>query len=451
MNINYKKLIWDFVTRFRMLRKRQLPAWRHYRSVLRDIKFNATPKHQRCDKNLLLLAWEFPPQVSGGVYRPTSFARYAAETGWNVTVLTGPAPEAITDAGQYLAQSIPESVTISRISKTDAGPHPWLLPDIDGGIMNAISVYEATSKIIHPGQTGIILASGPPFHSFVAGMWLAKRFGWQLALDYRDEWTQCPFDFVKKDTTNQKMEKQCLSAADHVVFTTQSQINHQTQIFSELPEIKCSLVTNGWQPDDFAIANDEPQKLPSNEAAITIAYLGNLGPMASPTDFLETLSTTLQNSPSLKNKLKVKLIGKKRPSVIEQLNDFPFQEAIEQIEHVPKTEACQIMQQLDALIILNPPTIGRYIQGKLYEYIASGTPILVFGEGGEMAAIVEELQAGVIVPSGDNKALEEALTQIHTHARSTNEKTKSWLKSRQREKLGHHMLDILDQLRDNEN
>ena len=40
--------------------------------------------------HLLLLAWSFPPEINGGVYRPVSLAKYAARAGWRVTVSSGP-------------------------------------------------------------------------------------------------------------------------------------------------------------------------------------------------------------------------------------------------------------------------------------------------------------------------------------------------------------------------
>ena len=40
--------------------------------------------------HLALLAWYFPPSVTGGTYRPTSLSRRCAEFGWRVSVIAGP-------------------------------------------------------------------------------------------------------------------------------------------------------------------------------------------------------------------------------------------------------------------------------------------------------------------------------------------------------------------------
>lgn len=62
--------------------------------------------------------------------------------------------------------------------------------------------------------------------------------------------------------------------------------------------------------------------------------------------------------------------------------------------------------------MFNPPELELYIQGKLYEYIASGTPVLLYGAGGEMARIIGRLGAGVAVAQGDGEALGRALEAL---------------------------------------
>lgn len=441
---------WNFATRVRVLRQRQLPAWRRFAAVNGQSARGEPTRNMASEKNLLFLAWEFPPAVTGGVYRPLSFVKYAAVAGWNVTVVAGPLPSKTTPAGEYLAKSIPDSVRVHRVP-ADTGPHPWPLPNIDGGILNAFSVYEAASRLLERQAPGVIIASGPPFHNFVAAMWLAKRHGWRLVLDYRDEWTECPFDFVVKDRVNRTWEKRCLRAANRIVFTTRSQLEHGRSIFPELRSRICAIVHNGWEPGDFVAAKELNSQLVvdtiNSQRPITLAYLGNLGPMAAPDEFLATLAHVLSRSPTLRSRLKVQFIGYKRQSALQQLREFPYQEVLELIEQVPKSRSCHIMQSVDALLIFNPPTVARYIQGKLYEYVASRTRIMVYGNGGEMGEIVNSLGAGIVVPANDPASLESALNDIQLSALVDNEAISAWLQSRQRKMLASEMLNTLDQLR----
>lgn len=393
----------------------------------------------------MILTWEFPPQVTGGVYRPLSFARHAAASGWQVEVVCGPAPSTPNNAGCYLAGLLPASVPVHRVT-ADQGPHPWPLPKIDGGIVNALALYEAAAKRISPGESGVILASGPPFCNFVAGLWLARKTGWRLALDYRDEWTETPFGFVATDGANREWEARCLARADLVIFTTPSQLAHAEQRFAELAHNRRAVIYNGWEPGDFGAAPVVAQKDPA--APITLAYLGNLGAMAAPDAFLDTLARALAKHPDLQARLKVRMVGHKRPDALVKLRSFPYPDVIELIDTVPKTDACQMMREIDGLLLLNPPGLARYIQGKLYEYIAAGTPILSFGSGGEMGEIIRGLGAGMTIAEEDAEGLADALLRLRDFPSAGAGARTAWLASRERATLARALYQKLDALID---
>ena len=382
------------------------------------------------------------PSSTAGVYRPLSFARHAAASGWQVEVVCGPAASPPSEAGRYLTNLLPSSVSVTRVA-ADQGPHPWPLPKIDGGIINALSLYEAAARI-DPGEAGVILASGPPFANFVAGYWLARRTGWRLVLDYRDEWTETPFRFVQKDGPNRKWETRCLEKADLVIHTTPSQVAHARERFPVLAGKRQVVVYNGWEPGDFA---DVPAPSPRNGTApITLAYLGNLGAMASPDIFLDTLAAALAEKPDLRARFRLRLVGHKRPEAMAKLKAFPYPEVLELVDSIPKTEACRMMREIDGLLLLNPVEVHRYIQGKLYEYIASGTPILVFGAGGEMGSIVDSLGAGITVAEGDTRGLAEVLSNLRIPRDGDPARRRDWLASRERAVQAQALYRELDAL-----
>ena len=446
-----KNFYWKLITWIRMLKNWHFPAWFEYAKVQYSILFNTQRCTKASERSLLVLAWEFAPDVRGSVYRPISWTKYAASANWKVNVLCSEVPSITSAAGIYLESSIPLEVGIHRVADRSKGPHPWLLPRVDGELRNALAVFKTAQALMKTNQPGVLLASGPPFHNFLVATWLAKQYDWPLVLDYRDEWTESPFTrgFVLKDQANSRLEKYCLRQADLVIFTTESQRMHAIQTFPKLDQAKCIVVTNGWDPSDFAIAQSTPISglTRDAESTITIAYLGNLGPMADPQPFLDTLSKILDSSPRLREQIKFQCIGLKSPDSMAKLSVFKYQENLQLIEHLPKQYGCQVMQSVDFLLILNPPTIHRYIQGKLYEYIASGTPVLVFGRGGEMADIVSSLDAGIIVDDKVENELAHVLNNFNSQIRPRNSaKIDQWLKSRQRNVLALSMFEHLDKL-----
>ncbi len=393
----------------------------------------------------MLLAWEFPPQVTGGVYRPLSFARHAAASGWRAEVVCGPSPDLPSEAGRYLAGLLPADVPVTRVS-ADSGTHPWPLSKIDGGIMNALSIFEAAAARIKPGEGGVILASGPPFASFVAGYWLARRTGWKLALDYRDEWTENPHGVIRCDRANRKWEARCQAKADAVLFTTQSQLEHQVAMFPGLDRAKCEIVYNGWESSDFeSIVNDSTEPLVSRDH-VTVTFVGNLGPWWEIETFLADAVDAIKVCPELAKRLQIRFVGRINPTVATAIKRFTPPLSILTTGELPKPEALSEMLNADLLLLPNPPRLARYIAGKTYEYVAAGRPILVHGTGGEIQQIVDQLGVAVVVAHRKPGLLAETLMcALASFSKDVN-KSQKWLTERTRESAARHLYELLDQL-----
>lgn len=401
------------------------------------------PRRPANSKHILLLVWSMPPNVNGGVYRPTTLVRYGTQLGWRFTVVTGPQPDQVSEAGKYIRDKIPASATIRHTEPYRINRRNLPFPDVDGGIMNALRIFYAGRRLVSRTPPAIVMASGPTFQNFIAAKLLARHFRAKLVLEYRDEWSQCPFEFVRKYSADHQRESECLSRSDAVIFTTISQLQHQVGAFETLNPDKCHVVPNGWDPVDLiAGAAHEGSLSKSAEPAFTLAYLGALGLVGGINDFLMQFEQVLRNNPPLQSRIKLKLVGGKSAEVVERLDSFPFDGIIEQVDQVPKADACRMMSTANALLILNPPGMSRYIAGKLYEYLASGTPILVYGEGGEIEAIIKNLGAGIVVPYGNTSALATALSDIRSIDRSGS-KVSDWLDEHTRERLAGRTISIL--------
>lgn len=438
-----KEGYWRALTTLRDLRTRQWPAWRRYRRILAEVNRDGGARVPRpCARRLLLLTWEFPPSVTGGVYRPASFLQFARAHGWEASAIVARGPAQPTSAGEYLWRKLPPELGITRVEPAPSAALHWL-PRLDGGMLNAMNVYTSARAQWMPGPRGVILASGPPFHSFLAARWLSAVTGWKLVLDYRDEWTEAPFAFVDKAAENRAFEDECLRHADRVIFTTESQRTHALSCFPSLRQEATAVVYNGWDPEDFVTAEGS---IRSAAGPLRLAYLGNLGAMASPASFLETLASVLARDAALRAVLRVQFIGTRRPDALEHLRAFPYPEVIELVDPVPKADACRIMQEVDGLLLLNPSELTRYIQGKFYEYMAAGTRILVYGAGGEMGGIVDRLNAGDTVPEGNVEALAAVLRGLRVPPAGDAAARRAWLASRERGPLAAHLYAMLDAL-----
>lgn len=403
-------------------------------------KFNLHRSSNR--KHLLILAWWFPPTISGGVYRPLSFARYANARGWKVTVLCFSEPNPPSEAGKYLLEQLPGEVEVIRINNNSRPLSYNYFPKVDGGFANAIdSINLILEKRIHPS---ILLASGPPFHNFITGYYLSKYFNSPLIVDYRDEWTLCPFEFVHTSSFDAYWEPRCLSKAKAVLFTTNSQKTEAASRFTEVDHEKFIVLPNGIELDDL---KDTQQPNPARNKSKEIAYFGFLGTHTPPDLFIHTLETVFARRPDLKQRFDIRFIGGQSKEIAEQLTSSALQENIKLSGQLSKKDAINMMRNCTALLIINPAPLSRYIPGKLFDYLASEAPILVFGKGGEAAHIVGALEAGIVVPDNSPDQLELALDKLSNwQYKNNSHEIQKWISDHSRENIANKLIDLLDDI-----
>jgi glycosyltransferase involved in cell wall biosynthesis len=119
---------------------------------------------------------------------------------------------------------------------------------------------------------------------------------------------------------------------------------------------------------------------------------------------------------------------------------------LEVIDHVSKREAAEAMSQSDLLLLIATPDLERYMPGKLFDYVASGRPIVVFGSPGEAARTVQQLGIGELCAAGDAQALGDAIGRLHRHEPTPANRAglAHWLDEHRRSELAQRAFSIID-------
>jgi glycosyltransferase involved in cell wall biosynthesis len=319
-------------------------------------------------------------------------------------------------------------------------------PRVDGGFTKALAHAVFAIEALRHDPPDVVLASGPPFFTFVAARFVARHFSVPFVLDYRDEWTECPFDFVTKDGDDLKWERRCLTEAGAVLFVTESFLKHQLSVFPQLDRRRAHVVPNGWDPEDFAIASREAATAPrERDAVVRVAHVGALSGHTPPFEFLESVRRLLENRPEWISRLRVSFIGRRSLTANAAIRDFPYPEVLEVVDQVGKRDAIRCMHDADVLLVLSAPGLERYLPSKLFEYLASRRPVLIFGSAGESSALVEKLGAGMLCPAGSGEALGDTLTKLRDLDQSPHEHAVSaWLQEHRRDVLSARAFDTID-------
>jgi glycosyltransferase involved in cell wall biosynthesis len=272
---------------------------------------------------------------------------------------------------------------------------------------------------------------------------LVAKYHLPLILDFRDEWSLCPFDFVKKNRFNNQIERICIKTASRVIFTTEHHKQNYALLYPKYAS-KFSVIANGWEASDFEpdVLNRAP-KVVSTEPVI--AHVGALSFHTDPYSFICCFNTLAEH---LRSIIKIKFVGKValRYKQLAKKEPVKFSQ-IELMGQVPKSAVANVLDDSSMLLLLSNEGLQHYIPGKLYDYLVSGKPILVYGVYSESSRIVESLNAGIHVNENDSEGLYNAIEKILLDplAFYNNERV-DWIRSRTREELAKQFFNTLEDI-----
>lgn len=399
-------------------------------------------------RRLALLAWALPPNSNAGVFRPLSFLQYGPAAGWEIDAFHGPAPTNQRQHGEELLARIPPSVCLHEVPASGRQPSWRLVPKIDGGFVEALEYAKHCIDALRDRPPAVILASGPPFFVFVAAYYIARHFSARLVLDYRDEWSECPFDFVSHGKDDRKWERRCLGAASLVLFTTRSHLEHQVRSFPELSADRCALLPNGWEERDFTAPTARELGQGEQQGPRVLAHVGNLAGHTPPDAFLTELSALVAADPAWRSRVRIEFVGRRSPQADAAVRAFPFPDMLHVVDHVAKQDANRSMQRADGLLLISVPDLARYLPGKLFDYVAARRPVLVHGAEGESSKLVETLGIGVRhAPAPDGGGLGLSLQRLFAWPCEDDQThVPEWLAEHSRDALARRAYALLDEL-----
>jgi glycosyltransferase involved in cell wall biosynthesis len=396
-------------------------------------------------RHLLLLAPFLPPCDNGGVHRPLSWLRYAERNGWQVHALTHPHAHAVSAAGRYLQAQLPTKADVRVTRPASLRPSWRWFPRTDGDFLSALESVRLAQEIVDEHDVGVVAATGPSFDLFVTALYVARRHRLPLVLDYRDEWTENPFNFIVRGNADRYWERRCLAAADLVLFTTESMRRHAQQVFPGLDERRCAVLHNGWEPGD---SRDAPGRVRDPAGRLRIVFAGAMGTWTPPGPFLADVLAVLQEAPEWQGRLQLEFIGTRGRAAQDEIDRFPIPGVVTSGSVVPKDVADAKVRASDAALLLMSPEFERYLPGKLFDYLAAGVPVLVHGADCEAARLVTQLNAGVFVPAGDAGALAQAMRRLADAPSATwnSDARRRFVADHTREALAARFFGLLDGL-----
>lgn len=267
-----------------------------------------------------------------------------------------------------------------------------IVPDIRRG-WNP-SAYRRAVRELASDKYDWIITTGPPHSTHLIGLKLKHRYGRKWLADFRDPMSQIYYlqlnpPMKPTQWLHRHYERQILSHADLSLIVSHS-------IASGLPQGNKAVMYNGFDPDDFnGITYQSSDRF-------RIKYAGQLTAGQDPTPLLKALK---ELSPEFQ--IELSTIGTRGfPTAgfpIQILPYLPHRQAVTEL----------VNAELLLLVINDYPGNAGMLTTKLFEYIASRTPILCLGSlEGEAAQLIRSTQSGMV--STKVEEIAGYIKQLHT-------------------------------------
>jgi glycosyltransferase involved in cell wall biosynthesis len=373
------------------------------------------------DRQVLFVAYYFPPLGGAGVQRPLKFAKYLPELGWQPTVLTGgTGARYIHDPS--LVADIPAGLQVERAYVFEPWRpllrshrftlllNHWLtLPDRQIGWFPL--AYRQGLRLLKTGAFNAVYTTSVPYTAHLLGLHLKRATGLPWIADFRDEWTQnpsLPNPSPLHRRLHRKWEREVLTEADRVLAVSESITEGLRTLVLPAQRDKFYTLTNGYDPADFPAQNAYQRN-----QKFTVAYTGSLYGARTATAFLEALAQFIAHEPGAEDAIQVDFFG--NCWVKSDTQRLGLDKTVKQWGYLSHHETIRRQCQADVLLLILPTTGGEgAISGKVFEYLASGRPILALvPPGGAAAKVIHQAQAGVVVEPENVQAIQNAFGQFY--------------------------------------
>ncbi len=381
-------------------------------------------------KKVLIITYYWPPSGGGGVQRWLKFVKYLRLFHWEPVVFTPSNPE-IPSVDNTLLGEIPKDIRIIKNKiwepytfyksftgrkKTDKIQTAFLsekktrLPMLENfsiWIRGNLFIPDARkywirpsvkklSHILSQSSVDAVVTTGPPHSTHLIGKQLSEKLDIPWLADFRDPWTNIDFYHDLKigkraDKTHRKLERAVLEKADAVTVVSPG----MKKDFLSIVDRDYEVIPNGFDQEDIHL---NVAHKPDNDC-FSLAHIGSLTKTRNAENLWVVLKELTESYPEFAEKLEIRNVGKIDVYALESLRKSGMEKYLKLIDYIPHQEVIAEQNKASVLLLLinNTPNAKLILTGKLFEYLASGRPIVCIGPAdGDAAGIVRETHCGTV-------------------------------------------------------
>lgn len=389
-------------------------------------------------KNVLFIAYYFPPSVDVGAKRAEGFFRHLPEFGYWPIVLTVKGGNYSTVSGATF-QDMPNVVRVTetrwlaRPRRRSSGVRSEF-PRREGPVHQAVKrcfretfyvpdayrgfyrpACDEALEIIRQQPIDLIFTTSGPYTLLRVGHSLTLRTGIPWVADFRDLWVEnhfgYPYSRVRR-LLDSFLQARWLSNACRITTATEGlKARLQASGYGGKP-IDC--VYNGYleTPPETSLDCDR-----TGPGALRICFTGKLyeHPTYTVAQLFEALARVRGSRPTVFRKLRVDFYGIVNTDFVAQLERFGLRDVVRFHGMVSRGEAVRAQAAADVLFLLVPDTPEQKdaVYSKTFEYMATRKPLLaIVPEAGEAARVLGRAGIGRIFASHETETMAEYLAEL---------------------------------------
>ena len=431
-------------------------------------------------KKVLIITYYWPPSGGGGVQRWLKFVKYLRNFDWEPVIYTPENPEGPVE-DQSLFKDIPKDIELikrpikepyrlykkltgkSKNQKiqtaflSESGSKSSFLENLSIWIRGNFFIPDARKSWIKPSvsylssylknnEIDIIVTTGPPHSMHMIGYYLKKKLNISWLADFRDPWTNIDYyDQLKltkrADRIHHKFEKKVLSKADAVTVVSSGMITD----FKDKVDREYYFIPNGYDEDDI----NTGIKIKKSEK-FTLSHIGSLTKTRNPENLWNVLKEIISEDEQFSTDLEIRNIGKIDFSVVESLRKAGLKKYLTTINYLPHDQVIDEQKKSSLLMLLinDTPNAKLILTGKLFEYLASGTPVICIGPiDGDAASVLQNTECGYAFDFNDEKHLKKQIQIAYENFKKDELTSKCMNVSQfERKKLTKKMAVVLNQI-----
>lgn len=387
-------------------------------------------------KKVLIITYYWPPAGGPGVQRWLKFVKYLNQFNIEPTVYVPENPHyPLRD--DSLVNEIPENITIlkqpikepyefakifskKKTQKISSG----IISEKKQGILEKIMLWVRGNFFIPDARVGwvkpsvkflkeylkanpvdVIVTSGPPHSLHLIGMELKNETGIPWLTDFRDPWTTIGYHkklrlSKRSQMKHKQFELNVLTNCDAVIVTSPS----TKRQFENITAKPITVITNG-----FDVALKPAGQLDDD---FTISHIGSLLSERNPIILWKVLSEMVEENEDFASKFKLQLAGTISDEVVASIQNYGLKNHLKKFGYVSHSESVDLQKKSQVLLMIeiDSKETQAIIPGKLFDYMASGRPILALGpKDSDVVPLINSTQTGTFFDYSQEKEIKKKI------------------------------------------